>query len=324
MQGAAPALRREDVGDVVQTVERFPHREGEPRPDLQDREAVIDEGFQRRRGLVIGGMRLEDELRHVAQRRRETPRRGGIVGDYVGMTEFDAGLDHDTDRAGEGRVQPRRREGAAVDLDGGEGSLGVRHLQVVERMRGAARHRHFRADDIDRRWPTGVPCGALGRSGETRGAFGRQRVGQGRRFAEAAHRRVEVELRKARTRIGGDHGLRLLHRLDGRQGAPGVRPEMVAAENQPPGIEADLRRDSLHEGAEARGRHAGIAALLVHLIAGRLDEHGRVIGDALQQRRLDGQRMRGADRSNAHAPARVAQARDVGDGETRHGAILPA
>ena len=47
---------------------------------------------------------------------------------------------------------------------------------------------------------------------------------------------------------------------------------MVAAEDETLRVEAGFGCDALHEGAEIIGRHTGIATILVHLVAGRLDQ----------------------------------------------------
>ena len=53
---------------------------------------------------------------------------------------------------------------------------------------------------------------------------------------------------------------------------PRIGAKMIAAENDPGGVKTDARARSFHETAEIGGRHASVAALLVDLIAGRLDE----------------------------------------------------
>jgi hypothetical protein len=48
---------------------------------------------------------------------------------------------------------------------------------------------------------------------------------------------------------------------------------MIASEDDLGGVKTDARCDAFHETAEISGRHAGVTALLVDLIAGRLDEY---------------------------------------------------
>src|SRR5690606_35248427 len=62
--------------------------------------------------------------------------------------------------------------------------------------------------------------------------------------------------------------------------------------------------------AEIRRPHAGIAALLVDLVAGRLDEHGTVQRAAVPERRADDQRMGDADGGDACRPAGAARIRE--------------
>ncbi len=150
----------EDVGDMVEAVERLAQREGDARADLEDRETIVDQGRKSRGGLVIGRMRLEDEVRHLLQHRRELPGLLRPVRDHLGMAELDAGLHHDADGPREGVVEPDGREGGTMDLDGAQGRLGPRHLQVIERFGGASRHRHLGAHDIARTTPPAAAAAA--------------------------------------------------------------------------------------------------------------------------------------------------------------------
>ena len=74
---------------------------------------------------------------------------------------------------------------------------------------------------------------------------------------------------------------------------------MVAAEDQLFHIEADFGRDRLDEAAEIGRLHARIAALVVDLVAGRLDQHGRAGFHAFAQRRADHGGMGRADGGDA-------------------------
>jgi hypothetical protein len=47
---------------------------------------------------------------------------------------------------------------------------------------------------------------------------------------------------------------------------------MIASEDDLGGVKTDARCDAFHEAAEISGRHACVTALLVDLVAGRLDE----------------------------------------------------
>jgi len=71
---------------------------------------------------------------------------------------------------------------------------------------------------------------------------------------------------------------------------------MVAAEQHPLMRQPDPVRNEMYPVAEGRWRHTGVAAFLVHLIAGRLDKHRATGLDGTLQRRLDDDGMRRADR----------------------------
>jgi hypothetical protein len=56
---------------------------------------------------------------------------------------------------------------------------------------------------------------------------------------------------------------------------------MIAAQDQPPTWQPARADDALDEGAKSRGIQASIAALLVHLVAGGLDQKRRAVGQRL-------------------------------------------
>src|SRR5437868_739866 len=81
---------------------------------------------------------------------------------------------------------------------------------------------------------------------------------------------------------------------------PRVRPEMVAAEHDARGIEPDALGDAAHEGHEIHGRHARVAAVLVDLVAGRLEQHECIcMFQSMPQSGLDDDGMRAADGRHA-------------------------
>ena len=67
-------------------------------------------------------------------------------------------------------------------------------------------------------------------------------------------------------------------RFGGRLLLPGAGAQVVAAQHQRSGWKPLPPASRLDEGGEVRRRHAGVAAVLVDLVAGRLDEQGRVVG----------------------------------------------
>ena len=84
---------------------------------------------------------------------------------------------------------------------------------------------------------------------------------------------------------------------------------MVAAEDDAVRVDAFLASQVFDESAEGGGRHSGVAAVLVHLVAGGLDENGIVAVAMGGEHRAQGSRMRGAPGRDA---ARLAGA-IVGD-----------
>ena len=82
-------------------------------------------------------------------------------------------------------------------------------------------------------------------------------------------------------------------------GPPGIRTEVIAADPGALRRQAGARRDAVQEAHEVRGPHAGVAAELVDLVRGRLDEQRGAGGLRLAHRALDDRRMRGAQRPDA-------------------------
>ena len=97
---------------------------------------------------------------------------------------------------------------------------------------------------------------------------------------------------------------------------------MVAAEDQALAREADPVGDPVDEGAEVGRGHAGVAALMVNLVAGRLDQHWAVVGLALAKGGLDDDRMGGADGGRADPVARGVAFRQVEEDVAGHGITL--
>jgi hypothetical protein len=112
-----------------------------------------------------------------------------------------------------------------------------------------------------------------------------------------------MQLGEARSRIAFDHGFGPLHRLVCRQMLPRIGAKMIASEDHSGRVKTYMHRDVFHGLAEIGGRHAGVAALLVDLIAGRLDENALARTKRKRQGRFDGDGMGGANRCDAGSPA---------------------
>ena len=173
-----------------------------------------------------------------------------------------------------------------------------RHRQFLDLLEGAAGNGHFRADDVHR-LGLGLARRRFRHRRQTGRPLGRHRIGERHRLAGAAHRRVEVQLGEAGPGVGLDHHPRLGHGGLGAEALPGVGAEMVAAEDDAIEGKADAAGDGLDEVAEVGRRHAGIAAVLVDLVAGGLDQHRQAEPVGVAHGRLDDQRVRRTDRRNA-------------------------
>ena len=97
---------------------------------------------------------------------------------------------------------------------------------------------------------------------------------------------------------------------------------MVAAQHEPLQREPDALGELLDQGPEAGGSQPGVAAELVDLVRGRLDEHRRPVVPALEQGCLDHERVGRAHRGDAGRPAAVLRVHD-GVQSVAHAAQLP-
>jgi hypothetical protein len=229
------------------------------------------------------------------------------------MAELHTGLDDDADHALERAAEPVLGEDFAMRRDrlerGVRGSRGEA-VQVVERAAGRG---NFGANDIDGRRKAGASRIVLGDSGEACRPAGRHLVAERLGLAQTPHAGIEMDLGKASRDIFRDHGFSLRQRGFRRQRPPRIRAEMVAAENQARRIELHPFGDAEHEIAKVGRPHSRIAAVLVDLVAGRLDEHWAVVIAPVPQRSFDDDRMCGADRRYAGIAADAAQGGKLGD-----------
>ena len=135
-----PLVGRQQLGlDGGQREQGLAQREGEARADLEDGEMGLDQRAQRRLGLVVGGMRLEDEAGGLLDRRRQRPGALGHEVDDLGAAELHAGLHHHGQDPRPGLGQSGLGESGTVDLDRPGEILGPRHLQADRSPRGRRR-----------------------------------------------------------------------------------------------------------------------------------------------------------------------------------------
>ena len=87
-------LGRKELGlDRRQREQGLAQSEGQPRPDLEDREVVLDQGGQRRLGLVVGRVGLEARFGTAPIECCELTRAVGVEIDDLLAAELHAGLD---------------------------------------------------------------------------------------------------------------------------------------------------------------------------------------------------------------------------------------
>ena len=153
-----------------------------------------------------------------------------------------------------GRLEPGAREGLAMRSDRRRRGFRRRDGERREVLGRAARRRHFGADHVDRRLAACVAPARLRAGAECRRARGDDLFGQRIRVAGAGHRAIEVDLANARGDVFADEIGRLRHRRLGRLGAPGIGPEVIAADPDARGGKVEPRRDAAQEAHEVGGR----------------------------------------------------------------------
>ncbi len=224
-------------------------------------------------------------------------RLGAVVVDDLVVVELDARLHHGGDDARPRFRQPLRREHRAVGLDRGDRRLESRHLQLGQILGRAAEHRHLGADDIDARLTADASLRGLGDADQARGAAGDGVLRQGTGSSAHDMEQSAWMLAEAGGHVLLDQHLGLLHGLLGGQTGPRIGAQMVPAQQNALARQADLVGEAVDEVAEHLGRHTGIAAVLIDLVAGRLDQHHAHIGlQRVDESRLDDQRMGRTDR----------------------------
>lgn len=169
----------------------------------------------------------------------------------------------------------------------------------------AAGRRHFGADNVAD--VLRIAADRLGDAREPRRPCRDGRLIEDLRIVGAAHRAVEMDLGEAGTHIVGDHRLGLGHGVLRCPAAPGLRPEVIAAKDGGRRVAARIA----HEPHEVRGQHAGIAAILVDLVAGRLDQRELAAFAREAQRGLDRDGVGRAHRGDPAAAAVAIGADDV-------------
>jgi hypothetical protein len=196
---------RQLARDRGQSPQRLAQRISRTRTHLQDREVIAHQRGEALRCLVVGRMRLEDELRIGGnEAAQHTCALRHIVDDLV-MIELDAGLHDQCDHAWPCSFETRSRKCIAMCSNRRAGGLRRRDSQLVQLLGRTAGHWHFGADDIHGRLAAHLSPGTLGDSAQLRGALGKRRLWQGVCVVAARHRAVEMNLAKAGAHVFVDH-----------------------------------------------------------------------------------------------------------------------
>ena len=128
----------------------------------------------------------------------------------------------------------------------------------------------------------GAVCGVLGDAHQAGGALGDDLVVEDGGVVGAGHAAVQVDLGVAGLDVGGDQHVGLVHCGAGGFALPAVGAEVVAAEDD--AVAGELRAWSAMPSTRSRnsgGPQAGVAAELVDLVGGGLDQDVAAVGGGL-------------------------------------------
>ena len=119
------------------------------------------------------------------------------------------------------------------------------------------------------------------------GARGDDLVGEGAVVVGTGIAAIEVQFGVAGRDIAADQFVDMRHRGRGRPIPPAIRAEVIAAQHDALDREPDTVSDPLDERAEIGRTHSGVAAGLVHLVGGGLDQYDLTARPAVLEGRFD-------------------------------------
>jgi hypothetical protein len=301
--------------DRLEREERLAQREGQLRSHLEDGEVVRDERAERLLGLVVRRVGLEHQALLALGERAQRRRGPGLVAVDDVVAELDARLDDLRQHPRPGRLEPPAGKRGAGELEPPPRVLDACRNGPVVLAGLAARRRDLGSDHVDGQRGMGgtLDGGGLRRGGELRGALGDDLVRErSRRIVATAHARVEMNLLVAGAHVLPHHLGGALHRGRLAVRRKGVRPQVIAAEDHAALREPRLGRQSRDERHELVRPDSGVAAVLVHLVRGRLDEHAPAVLKRLLERRLEHERVGRTDRRDAAGHAALLHAHELG------------
>ena len=120
-----------------------------------------------------------------------------------------------------------------------------------------------------------------------------------------------MELAESSQGVGLDHADRLGHREARSQVAPGLRAQVVAPEDQVRLGQPDVRRGRPDLSSEIPRGHARVAAVLIYLIAGSLDNRHLAAIPSKCKPGVNNHRVRAAERVHASGAAQAVLAEDL-------------
>ena len=307
-----PVLRDKLFLHHAQREQRFTQAEGQRRADFQNGDAIGDHVVQVLGGLVVGGVTLKADVGELLQAGDQLGGGGGVVVKDLFVTELHAGLNHHSNDVLHAIAHALFGPDALVGGNGIPERLRLGDGQRVLRLGGAARNGHLAADDEHgthgvRLFGLQLLIAAYGRLVQHRAPAGddlglQQTLG----VISDLHAGVQMNFGESGAGVLIHQLHRVLHGLFFWQFLPGQGAEVVAGQNHHALRQADVLCHFQHHLVEVRRFHAGVAAELVHLIGGGLNQNRLVQLLGAAQRNLQHQLIGAAIGRNAAADALAA------------------
>src|SRR5690606_8018112 len=293
----------EETSDLIKPIKRLAQCEGETGTDFEDRKTIPYQRRQRFNRLIICRVRLKDKIRHLLKRVAQRCSFRAIIEDHILIAKLNPGLNHQADSARKSLLKPDCSKSFAMYCNGFKCRLRLGHFKLADLFHCSAWYRNFRTNDIGWKFKPCFGSSFFSNLGETCRAFCSFCVAKRNRLSGTSHRSIKMNFGKACTNETINHDFSFAHGFTGGQVLPRIWPQMVTAQNEALSIKANICGYFFYKTAKICGCHARISAILINLIACRLNQHIRAHGLAFKKRCFNYKRMGRTNRCDATALA---------------------
>ena len=303
---------------VRQCEQAFTERKGQSRSYFQNTDSVFHQLTQMIFCLVIGGMSFEHQCGIVFDSCHESGGFCTVVFGTAGIFFLHAGLNHHADHMLPGFVKTGLLKGFPEGFHGCPEIFRLCDLYAgVRFILGTARDRDFASHNIG-----GMNRFRMALSARAEGFFRDRCKARAsacddlvrktgiRIVACHLHACIDMDLGKSCQYILTDQLFRFRHCLLFVIVCEGERPEMVSAQNDMIHRQAGLIRKIFDQCHKIGRLHAGIAAILVYLVCGCLDQQGSACGCGMTHAGFQRQFVSGTGGIDPHLLSLLLQTQD--------------